>query len=101
MDGRLYEDANGATSPSDTPTRNGDKVLNESTHETSSSEQDPKAPMERQDPEKIIDRDGFGPDASVEPLAHGNGDEEEIAYPTGLKLFILASVPPIEIHHKH
>ena len=98
MDGRLYEDANVAMSPSDTPSRNGDQVLNDSNHKTSSSEQDLKAPTKRQDPEKISGLDGLGPDPSVERLAHRDSDEEEIVYPSGLKLFILASVLPLNHH---
>ena len=100
MDGRLYEDANVAMSPSDTPSQNGDKVLDESNQETSSSEQDRKAPTKRRDPEKISGLDGLGPEPSVERLAHGDSDEEEIVYPSGLKLFILASVLPLN-HRKH
>lgn len=100
MDGRLYEDANVAMSPSDTPSGNGDKVLNESNHKTSSSEQDLKAPTKRQDLEKISGVNGLGPDPNIEPLAHKDSDEEEIVYPSGMKLFILASVLPLN-HHKH
>ena len=95
MDGRLYEDANVAMSPSSTPTGNGDKVLNESNYKTSSSERDLEAPTKSQDPEKISDVNGLGPDPSVERLAHRDSDEEEIVYPSGLKLFILASVLPL------
>ena len=90
MDGRLYEDANVAMSPS---------VPDESTHKTSSFEQDPKAPTKRPDPEKISGLDGIGSDPSVERLPHGYSDEEEIVYPSGLKLFILASVLPLSSHN--
>ena len=97
MDDRLYKDANVAMSPSDTPSRNGDKVFNKSTHKTSSSEQDPKAPTTCQDdPEKSRGLEGLRPDASVERLPHRDSDEEGLAYQSGLKLFILTSVLPIE-----
>ena len=96
MDGRLYEDANVAMSPSDTPSRNGDQVRNESNLKTSSSEQDLKAPTKHKDSEKISGLDGLGPEPSVERLAHRDGDGEEIVYPSGLKLFILASVLPLK-----
>ena len=95
MDGRLDEDVNVAMSPSGTPSGNGDQFLNESNHKTSSSEQDLKAPTKSRDPEKISGVNELGPDPSVERLAHRDSDEEEIVYPSGLKLFILASVLPL------
>ena len=85
-------DANGAVNPSDTPSLNEDKAIDESSHETSSSEQNLKAPTPRQDPEKMS-LGGLEPDQKVERLAHEDKDEE-IVYPTGVKLFLLASVCP-------
>ena len=84
-------------SPSHTPSRNGDIFIDESNDETSSSEQNLKAPRAPQDPEKISPG-RLGPEPNVERLAQRDRDEE-VVYPTGMKLFLLASVCPL--NHMH
>ena len=88
------EDTNVTMGPSDTPSWNGDRLIDESNDETSSSEQNFR---KRQDPEKIS-LEGLGPEPNVERLAQRDGDEE-VVYPTGLKLFLLASVCPLNHIH--
>ena len=91
------EDTNVAMGPSETPSWNGDRLIDESNDETSSSEQNIKASRKRQDPEKIS-LEGLGPEPNVERLAQRDGNEE-VVYPTGLKLFLLASVCPLNHIH--
>ena len=91
------EGTNVAMGLSDTPSRYGDRLIDGSNDETSSSEQNFKTPRERQDPEKIS-LEGLGPEPNVERLAQMNRDEE-VVYPTGVKLFLLASVCPL--NHVH
>ena len=76
----------------ESPSLNEDRVIDESNHETCSSEQNLEAPTDHQDAEKIA-LGGLGPDHEVERLAPKDKDEE-IVYPTGMKLFLLASVGP-------
>jgi len=75
--------------PPGTPSLTIDKIVDES-NETISSDQNLEAPTTHQDPEKTSL--GLSPNAEVEQLARKEGKDEEIVYPGGLKLFILASV---------